>query len=50
MKERWAPSSNRMCPSIVVCPAETLAMAVFNKHTLVEIAESDVVAAVVDVS
>jgi len=39
-----------MCPSIVVCPAETLAMAVLNKHTLVEIAESDVVAAVVDVS
>ena len=50
MKERWAPSSNRICPSIVVCSAEMLVVAVFNKHILVEIAESDDVAAAVGVS
>ena len=50
MKEHWAPSSKRICPSTVVYPPEILAMAVFNKHTLVEIAESDVVDAAVDVS
>ena len=43
MKERWAPSSNRMWPSTVVCPADTFAIAVFNKHTLVENVEKDVV-------
>ena len=43
IKERWAPSSNRMWPSTVVCPAETFEMAVFNKHTLVGSAESDLI-------
>jgi len=43
IKERFAPSSNKMCPSTVDCPAEAFAIAVFNRHTLVEIAESDVV-------
>ena len=51
MKEYWAPSSNRMCPSTEVYPAGTLAIAVFfNKHTLVEITEIDIVAAAVGVS
>ena len=46
MKEQWVPLSNRMYPSTVVCAAKMLAMADFNKHTLVEIAD-DVVAAAV---
>jgi len=50
MKEHCAPSLDKICPSTVVCPAETLVMAVFNKHTLVEIAESEVVADEVCVS
>jgi len=43
IKESCTPSSNKMCPSTVDCPAETFAIAVFNRYTLVEIAESYVV-------
>ena len=39
MKERCAPSSNKMLPSVVVVADDTAAMAVFNKHTLVYIAD-----------
>jgi len=49
IKERWAPLSNRMWPSTVVFPVETLAMAVFNKHILVEVAESEFAAVAVGV-
>ena len=34
MKERCAPSSKRMFPSVLVGPAETVAIAVFNRQAL----------------